>query len=180
MLHVGTLVAHGAYEHGGIWAWVHEVGSIRDTNSYPCVQWVEQHGFKLVWKDIRDWVVNQINQTNVVFINVFPCFAHILFQPLDLINNDLLSKLFVLDDSQSYLNVGNNLPLRNHQVLEQKWLQGLTIMATTLHDLGKPNHTCVPCWMPKPLTPRNECIGCFAPTRNLTTILNGPYAIWEK
>lgn len=40
-------------------------------------------------------------------------------------------------------------------------------MATALHDLGEPNHTCVPCWMPKPFTPRNKCIGCFAPTRNL-------------
>ena len=27
---------------------------------------------------------------------------------------------------------------------------------------GKPTHTLVPCWLPKPLPPRNECMGCFA------------------
>ena len=26
-------------------------------------------------------------------------------------------------------------------------------------DLGKPTHTLVPCWMPKPLPPRNQCTG---------------------
>ena len=65
-------VAHGAYEHkhtcmdGCIWAWVYEVGFIRDTNLYACVQWVEWHGSKLVWKDIHDWVVNQ------TFIHHYP------------------------------------------------------------------------------------------------------------
>ena len=29
--------------------------------------------------------------------------------------------------------------------------------------LGKPTHTLVPCWMPKPLPPRNQCTGWFAP-----------------
>ena len=29
-------------------------------------------------------------------------------------------------------------------------------------DLGKPTHTLVPCWMPKPLPPRNQCTGWFA------------------
>ena len=24
--------------------------------------------------------------------------------------------------------------------------------------------TLVPCWMPEPLPPRNQCTGCFAPT----------------
>ena len=30
-------------------------------------------------------------------------------------------------------------------------------------DLGEPTHTLAPCWMPKPLPPRNECTCCFAP-----------------
>ena len=30
-------------------------------------------------------------------------------------------------------------------------------------ELGEPIHTLVPCWMPKPLPPRNKCTGCFAP-----------------
>ena len=25
-------------------------------------------------------------------------------------------------------------------------------------DLGEPTHTLVPCWMPKPLPPRNQCM----------------------
>ena len=29
-------------------------------------------------------------------------------------------------------------------------------------DLGKPTHTPIPCWMPKPLPPRNECMCWFA------------------
>ena len=32
-----------------------------------------------------------------------------------------------------------------------------------LTDLGELSHTLVPYWMPKPLPPRNECTGCFAP-----------------
>ena len=31
-------------------------------------------------------------------------------------------------------------------------------------DLGEPTHTLVPCWMLKPLPPRNRCTGWFAPT----------------
>ena len=31
-------------------------------------------------------------------------------------------------------------------------------------DLGKLTHTCVPCWVLKPLPPRNKCTGCFVPT----------------
>ena len=31
-------------------------------------------------------------------------------------------------------------------------------------DLGEPTHTLIPCWMSKPLPPRNECTGCFAPS----------------
>ena len=31
-------------------------------------------------------------------------------------------------------------------------------------DLGEPTHTHVPCWVPKPLPPRIECMGCLAPT----------------
>ena len=30
-----------------------------------------------------------------------------------------------------------------------------------LWDLGEPTHILVPCWLPKPLPPRNECMGCF-------------------
>ena len=30
-------------------------------------------------------------------------------------------------------------------------------------DLSEPTHILVPCWMPKPLPPRNECTGRFAP-----------------
>ena len=30
-------------------------------------------------------------------------------------------------------------------------------------DLGEPTHTLVPCWMPKPLPTRNQCMGGFAP-----------------
>ena len=32
-------------------------------------------------------------------------------------------------------------------------------------DLGEPTHTRVPCWMPKPLPPRDQCRGCFAPAK---------------
>ena len=32
-----------------------------------------------------------------------------------------------------------------------------------LEELGEPTHTLVPCWMPRPLPPRNQCAGCFAP-----------------
>ena len=31
-------------------------------------------------------------------------------------------------------------------------------------DLGEPTHTLVPCWMPKPLSSRNQCTGCFVPS----------------
>ena len=31
-------------------------------------------------------------------------------------------------------------------------------------DLDKPTHTPVPCWMPKPLPPKNSYTGCFTPT----------------
>ena len=30
-------------------------------------------------------------------------------------------------------------------------------------DLGKPTYTLIPCWIPKPLPPRNQCTGWFAP-----------------
>ena len=43
-------------------------------------------------------------------------------------------------------------------------------------DLGKPTRTLVSCWMPKPLPPRNQCTGWFAPTtplaRERTPIIN--------
>ena len=29
-----------------------------------------------------------------------------------------------------------------------------------------PTHTLVPCWMSKPLRPRNQCTSCFAPTQS--------------
>jgi hypothetical protein len=31
-------------------------------------------------------------------------------------------------------------------------------------DLGTPTYTLVPCWMPKPLPPKNQCTGWFATT----------------
>ena len=31
---------------------------------------------------------------------------------------------------------------------------------------SEPTHALVPCWMPKPLPPRNQCTGWFAPTIN--------------
>jgi hypothetical protein len=37
---------------------------------------------------------------------------------------------------------------------------------TTTLDLGKPTYTLVPCWIPKPLPPRNQCMGWFVPTYN--------------
>ena len=36
----------------------------------------------------------------------------------------------------------------------------------------EPTHTLVPCWMPKTLSPRNECTGCFAPAVKILVILN--------
>ena len=30
-------------------------------------------------------------------------------------------------------------------------------------DLGKPTHRLVPCWIPKPSPPRNQCTGWFTP-----------------
>jgi hypothetical protein len=36
-------------------------------------------------------------------------------------------------------------------------------------DLGEPTHTLVPCWMPKPLPPRNQYTGWFAPTISMGT-----------
>ena len=34
-------------------------------------------------------------------------------------------------------------------------------------DLGEPTHTLVPCWMPKPLPPRDQWMGWFAPAQML-------------
>ena len=36
---------------------------------------------------------------------------------------------------------------------------------TQIKDLGEPTHILIPCWMPKPLPSRNQCIGWFAPTQ---------------
>jgi hypothetical protein len=33
----------------------------------------------------------------------------------------------------------------------------------TMGDLGEPTHTLIPCWMSKPLPPRIQCTGWFAP-----------------
>lgn len=38
-----------------------------------------------------------------------------------------------------------------------------TTTCMTFDDLGEPTHTLVPCWMPEPLPPRNQCTSCFAP-----------------
>ena len=36
-------------------------------------------------------------------------------------------------------------------------------------DLGEPTRTLVPCWMPKPLPPKNQCTDWFAqPTQKMT------------
>ena len=39
-------------------------------------------------------------------------------------------------------------------------------------DLGESTHTLVPCWMPKPLPPRNQCTCCFAPTLTCISVCN--------
>ena len=39
-------------------------------------------------------------------------------------------------------------------------------------DLDEPTHTLVPYWMPKPLPPRNQCTGWFAPTHGSPWDLN--------
>ena len=41
-----------------------------------------------------------------------------------------------------------------------KWAYTL---AYGVEDLGESTHTLVTCWIPKPLPPRNQCTGCFAP-----------------
>ena len=41
-------------------------------------------------------------------------------------------------------------------------------------DLGEPTHTLVPCWMPKPLPPRHQCTGWFAPTQMVAPSLVSP------
>ena len=33
---------------------------------------------------------------------------------------------------------------------------------------GEPTHTPILCWMPKPLPPRNQCTGCYAPPSKFT------------
>ena len=40
-------------------------------------------------------------------------------------------------------------------------------------DLGKPTYTLVPCWMSNPWPPRNECMGCFAPTNCKESLVLG-------
>ena len=42
------------------------------------------------------------------------------------------------------------------------------ICAFTRSRLGEQTHTLVPCWMPKPLPPRNQCACWFAPTHSLS------------
>ena len=43
-------------------------------------------------------------------------------------------------------------------------------------DLGKPTHTLVPCCMPKPLPPRNQCTGWFTgPSRQTSATTRRPY-----
>ena len=44
----------------------------------------------------------------------------------------------------------------NYHVVKQ-------ILTRAQGELSEPTHTLVPCWMPKPLPPRNQCTGCFAP-----------------
>ena len=36
-------------------------------------------------------------------------------------------------------------------------------IVSSKNNLGKPTNTLVPCWMPKPLPPRNQCTGWFTP-----------------
>ena len=42
--------------------------------------------------------------------------------------------------------------------------QPVTQCTDHCHDLSEPFHTLIPCWTPKPLPPRNQCMGWFAPT----------------
>ena len=42
--------------------------------------------------------------------------------------------------------------------------------------MGKPTHTLVPCWMPKPLPPRNQCTGWFALANNIVGSCRFDYA----
>ena len=34
---------------------------------------------------------------------------------------------------------------------------------SSMKDFGEPTHTLIPCWMPRPLPPRNQCTCWFAP-----------------
>ena len=36
------------------------------------------------------------------------------------------------------------------------------LLQSPYKDLGEPTQRLVPCWMPKPLPPRNQCTGCVA------------------
>ena len=51
-----------------------------------------------------------------------------------------------------------------HSQLKSNVVQAQGFYQCVCEDLGEPTHTLVPCWMPKPLPPRNQCTGWFAPT----------------
>ena len=46
-------------------------------------------------------------------------------------------------------------------------------------DLGEPTHTLVPCWMPKPLPPRNQCAGWFAPALGMLVEFTDLYSVFR-
>jgi hypothetical protein len=59
------------------------------------------------------------------------------------------------------------------------YLQGTNIHVVSPQPfnpyLGEPTHTLVPCWMPKPLPPRNQYTCCFVPTLQSRFGRTNPY-----
>ena len=46
-----------------------------------------------------------------------------------------------------------------------------------MEDFSEPTYILVFCWMPKPLPPRDECTGCFAPTPMEGLLLLDPFSM---
>ena len=63
-------------------------------------------------------------------------------------------------------------------LLEEHWATSVIFVKHTrwctfeAHDLGEPTHPLVPCWMRKPLPPRNECMGWFVSTKDSWPYVN--------
>ena len=62
---------------------------------------------------------------------------------------------------------GTKLPTKTHTHTYTH-----TILLVSIFNLGELTHTLVPCWIPKPLPPKNECTCCFAPA---SIFLHGEY-----